>query len=115
MHDAWLPIRVGWRVGAEPWVKPGDLGNATEAQASDFQYVYDNVLRPFDLVYRGMSCGVFDLGNADSVRAHASSIESLTNLDNFESPLYMPVTRDLSKGRRRLLMRYLGLDDPPVA
>lgn len=82
------------------------LGNIPEDQVS-WNFVYENVLRPFDLVYRGMSAGVFSLGDEASIRAHAGSIIGFTDLNEFDSPLYMPVTRDLSRGRRTLLVRYL--------
>ena len=78
-----------------------------------WEYVYDNVLRPFDLVYRGMSCGVFDLGSEGAVKGNANAIAGLTDASMFDSPLYMPVTRDLSTGRRALLMRYLGFPSGP--
>lgn len=86
------------------------LGNIPEDQVS-WKFVYDNVLRPFDLVYRGMSAGVFSLGNEASIRAHADSIIGFTDLSEFNSPLYMPVTRDLSRGRRTLLVRFLKPGD----
>lgn len=76
--------------------------------------VYEHALRPFDLVYRGMSAGVFQLGSEASMRAHASSVEQFTDPGDFESPLYMPVTRDMSRGRRKLLMRFLK-GDPPTS
>ena len=74
--------------------------------------VYEYVLRPFDLVYRGMSCGIFNLGSEDAIKANANAIVGLTDLNEFESPLYMPVTRDLSTGRRKLLWKFLGFDAP---
>ena len=89
-----------------------DINAVADADVT-WDYVYNNVLRPFDLVYRGMSCGVFSLGSQDAVKAHANSIVGLTDLSQFESPLYMPVTRDLSAGRRALLWRYLGFNDTP--
>jgi len=103
-----------WTGYAAVRVLPTDaeLNNVSDAEVT-WDYVYKSVLRPFDLVYRGMSCGVFDLGDENSVKAHASQIASLTNQDKFDSPLYMPVTRDLSTGRRALLMRFLGIKETP--
>lgn len=88
-----------------------DALGATPRDQITWDFVYANVLRPFDLVYRGMSAGVFSLGDENSIRAHASSIIGFTNLDEFETPLYMPVTRDLSRGRRTLLVRFLQPED----
>ena len=103
-------LPVPWAGYAAVRVMPtnDDLDSIT-GDAMTWNVVYDNVLRPFDLVYRGMSCGVFDLGDENTVKANANAIAGFTNPDMFESPMYMPVTRDMSRGRYRLLMRYLGM------
>lgn len=72
-----------------------------------WEYVYENALMPFDLTYRGMSCGVFSLGSKSQVLQHAETIAAFTAPGYFESPMYMPVTRDLSSGRRALIVNYL--------
>lgn len=82
------------------------LGNTPQGEIT-WQLVYDKVLSTFDLAYRGMSAGVFDIGNEQSVNANGSAIIQFSDPDEFESPLYMPITRDMSRGRRKLLVRYL--------
>lgn len=83
----------------------------TDAHLKDKPATWDNVytyvLRPFDLVYRGMSAGVFSLGEESLITQHANSIEGFTNPADFESPGYMPVTRDMSSGRHDMLVRFL--------
>lgn len=83
------------------------LGQTPDDQIT-WEFVYENVLRPFDLAYHGMSDGVFSLGKQETVRANADAIIGFTDPAQFESPFYMPVTRDLSRGRRDLLVRFLG-------
>ena len=87
-----------------------DLDDVADDQVT-WDLVYEQVLRPFDLVYRGMSAGVFSLGDEQAIRGNANAVEGLTSPEEFESPLYMPVTRDLSSGRRKLLLRFLNGND----
>lgn len=91
-----------------------DLAQIPQDQLT-WELVYEQALRPFDLSYRGMSSGVFQLGSETSVRSHANAIEGFTSPEEFESPSYMPVTRDLSRGRRDLLLRFLKSQGPGVA
>ena len=90
------------------------LGKTPQDQIT-WSFVYDNVLRPFDLVYRGMSPGIFSFHSEAKVKANADAIIALTDPDMFESPGYMPVTRDLSRGRRTLLVRFLKSETALVA
>lgn len=54
------------------------------------------------------------LNDPEMVKRYGPIVKRLTGEDNFESFLYMPVTRDLSAGKRRLLYRYLdGQPDAP--
>lgn len=47
------------------------------------------------------------LGNQQQVQGYAALIRKLTDPANFESFRFMPVTRDLSPGKRTLLYRFL--------
>jgi hypothetical protein len=47
------------------------------------------------------------------VRAKAALLKRLTDPANFESFLFMPVTRDMTRGERDLLYKFL--DTPVVA
>ena len=53
-----------------------------------------------------------DLGNADQVKAFAPMLHKLTAKDNFETFLFMPVTRDMTAGQRTLLYKFL--DSAPM-
>ena len=50
------------------------------------------------------------LGNQQQVQGYAALIRKLTDPVNFESFRFMPVTRDLSSGKRTLLYRFLDGD-----
>jgi Ferritin-like len=52
-----------------------------------------------------------DLGNPDQVKAFGPMLRQLTDKANFESFRFMPVTRDMTAGERKLLYAFLG---PPV-
>ncbi len=54
-----------------------------------------------------------DLGNEAQVRSYAAVIKKLTDPAAFEDFRYMPVSRDLTSGARKLL--YAFLDSPPAA
>jgi len=83
-----------------------------------FWFVYTNVLRVIDLVYPIMS-KVRNLADLNVIEQMAEQLKFAVSLDTFESTLYMPITRDLSAGKRKLLQRFVNLlpnqiaPDPP--
>ena len=83
-----------------------------------WKFIYTNVLRVFDLVYPVMS-QVRNLADFNVIEQMAEQIKFAVSLDSFESTLYMPITRDLSAGKRKLLQRFVNLlpnqipPDPP--
>lgn len=96
------------------------LSAATDDQLS-WDFVYRNVLLSYDAIAPRMST-VLDLGDRDAVRTFARRILEVVDEGLFESARYMPVTRDLSRGKRRLLRRFCelalgggGPAPPPVA
>ena len=78
--------------------------NALERNTPDsmltWKFVYDNVLRVFDLVYPVMSL-VMNLASGKVVEKMAAQVEAATSLSIFESTLAMPITRDLSEGEAK--------------
>jgi hypothetical protein len=56
-----------------------------------------------------------DLASPDQVRAHAAVLKRLTDPANFESFLFMPVTRDMTAGERTLLNAFLDGPAPEAA
>jgi hypothetical protein len=73
-----------------------------------FDFIYNNVLMTYDVIYPVMS-QVRNLHNKNVVDAMAEQLKFAISLDNFQSTLCMPITRELSAGKRKLLQRYVNL------
>lgn len=74
------------------------------------------ILTQYGNLYPIMSRHLVDLGDYDSVVRHADILELAFSLP-VEDPNYMPVTRDLSAGRRATLLKWLthpGEDGLPL-
>ena len=86
--------------------------NELEANTPDSQlswaFVYKNVLSTYDLIYPVMS-QIRNLHDKNVVDAMAEQLKFAISLDSFASTLYMPMTRELSAGKRKLLERYVDL------
>jgi len=74
-------------------------------QAVDWNFVYDNVLRNYNLVYPLMST-IINLGSESDVTQNKQGIAAAIQA-NFSSTLAMPITREMSSGKRTLLLKYL--------
>ncbi|MGH4021816.1 MAG: hypothetical protein ACRDT0_21790 [Pseudonocardiaceae bacterium] len=84
------------------------LEAATSDEALTWQFVYSNILATYDAIAPRMST-IIDLSNEDAVRTFARRLREVTAPELFESLRYMPVTRDLSRGKRTLLHRFCDL------
>ena len=84
------------------------LATATPDEALRFDFVYTNILSTYDAIAPRMS-NIIDVADPGAVRTFARRIIKTTNPDLFESSRYMPVTRDLSRGKRALLRRFCDL------
>ncbi|MEA2694540.1 MAG: hypothetical protein QOJ16_3927, partial [Acidobacteriota bacterium] len=73
-----------------------------------WDFIYQEVLLTYNLVYPLMSM-VLNLGNEQTVNQNAEIIQTATSLEEFLSTLGMPVTREMSAGKRNVLDRYLAL------
>lgn len=97
-----------------------ELEQKTPDSQLSWSFIYNNVLSVFDLVYPIMSV-VRNLADRNVVEAMAEQLKFAISLDTFESTLYMPITRDLSAGKRKLLQRFVNLlpnrvpPDPPAS
>jgi hypothetical protein len=80
-----------------------------------WEFVYRSVLRSYDAIAPRMS-NIVDLGDEAAVRTFARRFLDVVDDSLFESARYMPVTRDLSRGKRTLLRRFCRrlLDGGPV-
>lgn len=91
-------------------VRPAD--NAIAELAPTWDNVYANVLANWNAMAPCMD-NWLNLASPDQIRAFGATLKGLTNPANFESFLFMPVTRDMSAGERTLLYKFL--DAPSVA
>jgi hypothetical protein len=73
--------------------------------------VFANVLANWNAMAPCMD-NWLDLADPDQVKAFGASLKRHTDPANFESYVYMPVTRDMTVGQRALLYAFL---DAPAA
>ncbi len=81
-----------------------DLDAIPDAQVT-WDLVYDRVLRYFYKMFPVMD-GHLALNNKAACSRAAQMLLLLTDASSWNSTLYMPVTRELSDGKRRLLQRW---------
>ena len=91
-----------------------DYRSYTNAQINDWAFMYANFFNYFALLYPVMSrvipWGPLDApDNPDIVVQFASQMRSFTDPAKWNSTIYMPITRDLSGGKRALLWRWCAL------
>ncbi|MFI9584350.1 hypothetical protein ACIHCQ_21485 [Streptomyces sp. NPDC052236] len=87
--------------------------NSTKDREKAWQFLYENVLCMFDVIYPVMRYNAgLDLGDQLSVEKNIDLIVDLADpklRDQDNSTVYMPVSRDLSAGKREVLMEYQKL------
>jgi hypothetical protein len=86
-------------------VLPLDNYDAVPDSQLTFALIYKEVLRYYYLLYPAMNARI-NLGNEASVRIKAQFILDRTDKSTWDGSSYMPVTRDLSDGKRKLLTRW---------
>jgi hypothetical protein len=91
-------------------IRPGDANVGLMPPTWD--NVYAHVLANWNAMAPCMDNWLM-LDDPAQVRAHAGMLKRLTDPARFESFRFMPVTRDMSKGERTLLYKFL--DAPPDA
>ncbi|HEY6141606.1 MAG TPA: hypothetical protein VI670_27925 [Thermoanaerobaculia bacterium] len=114
-----------------PGMDPAQLANGINPQVNTFMFVrilpannnlaripptWENVYNLVLSNWHAMAPCMdnwLNLGDEAQVRSFAPLLKKLTNEASFENFLYMPVTRDLSRGARTLLYNFL--DSPPSA
>jgi hypothetical protein len=87
-----------------------DIWNRTRSKDLAWQFVYDQILYLYDLIFPVMKYYAgLDLGNRFVVDATIDLIVQLTDAGMLDTTVYMPVTRDLSRGKRTVLRLYAYL------
>lgn len=89
-----------------------ELNKQTPDSALTWDFIYQNVLSTWDVVYPLMST-IIPLSNQQDVDQAAGQILVRVDLNPDRSSKYMPVTRDMSAGKKKLLLRYLALQHAP--
>jgi hypothetical protein len=91
-----------------------DYRKYTNQQIDNWPFMYEHFFNYFALLYPVMSqvipWGPLDApDNPDTVTQFASQLRLMTDPKIWDSTIYMPITRDLSAGKRVLLWRWCTL------
>ena len=96
-------------------VLPADnFDDVQDDERLSWTFVYEKVLKFYAVLFPVMNDYV-DLSNEDAVRNAGPNIRFRVSQLAFNSPLYMPITRSMSLGRRKLLLDWLDANPPQVA
>ena len=85
-------------------VLPDDSALDNETKPN-WAFMYDNFFCYYSLMYPAMNTHI-DFDNEEQTTANATLIKNFVAERNENSTLYMPVTRELSAGKRRLVQRW---------
>lgn len=91
-----------------------DYSQFTDQQINNWQFIYDNFFSFYSVLYPVMS-KIIPWGpdkapnNPQQVKDFASQIQVFTDPDMWYTTIYMPITRDMSAGKRELLWRWCNL------
>jgi hypothetical protein len=106
-----LDTMSGFFVSARVLPFDDDLAARSADSQLTWQFIYETVLRTYALLNPVMASP--DIGlpldNEQAVTAAAGQIKAVIDAGQFESVNYMPITRELSAGKRRLLQRWCDL------
>ena len=96
------PWGTGFYAGVR--VMPDDDYSSVPAERRlSWEFIYETVIRYYYLLYPAMS-QVFPLNDEESMREAAKEIIERTDPRHWLSTQYMPMSRDLSAGKRKLLV-----------
>jgi hypothetical protein len=91
-------------------VLPNDNYDSIPDDKITYELVYKEVIRYFYLLYPGMFARLA-FQNENVARKSASLIAQMVDKSTWHSTSYMPVSRDLSDGKRKLLQRWCALNE----
>lgn len=108
-----LDITLGFFISVRTLPFDDELETRTADSQLTWPFVYENILRVYDLLNPVMSSLDIGLPLSDQTiwtnPVMAGSLKEITRKENIESFRYMPVTRALSSGKRKLLHRWCDL------
>ncbi|MBT4838924.1 MAG: hypothetical protein HON94_16420 [Methylococcales bacterium] len=83
-----------------------------------YEFIYSEILQYYDYILPAMS-KLIDFSSRDEVIAKAVQFSGVVKPELWESSIYMPITRCLSPGKRKLLVRWVtklqNNPEPPIA
>ncbi len=94
-----------------------DYSSFTDDEINNWQFMYEHVFCYFSLLYPVMS-NVISWGPSNApndtarIAEFAGLMATFTDPDMWNSTIYMPITRELSAGKRDLLVRWANLQQP---
>jgi hypothetical protein len=91
-------------------VLPADDFSHIPNEQVTWDFVYKNVIRYFYLIYPAMFVRLA-FQNEEIARQNASIIKQFIDKSTWNNTSYMPVSRDLSDGKRALLARWCALNE----
>ena len=91
-------------------VLPDDNFDAVPDAQITWDFVYQNVIRYFYLIYPAMFLHL-PFQNEATAQQNAAMISQMVAKDSWNTTTYMPVSRDLSDGKRKLLQRWCALNE----
>jgi hypothetical protein len=89
-----------------------DYDNVPDADL-DFSLIYDQVLRYYHVIYPAMA-RIFPLNDEQTIIDNAEGIRERMNPELLGDWGYMPRTREMSAGKRKLLLRWLAKVAPQL-
>jgi hypothetical protein len=89
-------------------VLPNDNYDNIPDDQITWDFVYREVIQYFYLLYPGMFARLA-FQDEETARSNASLIRQMVSKRTWDSTSYMPVSRDLSDGKRKLLQRWCAL------
>jgi hypothetical protein len=89
-----------------------DYSDIPEANPPSWDFMYKTVFRYYHMLYPAMS-KIIPFNNRCAMEAAACEIVKRTDPDLWHSTRYMPTTRDLSAGKRQLIVDWAGSLKPP--
>jgi hypothetical protein len=82
--------------------------NAKHDPEAAWKFLYDNVLYVYDMLYPAMAKYV-RLGNRKDMEGAVNQLQTLIANDMNESTVFMPVTREMSAGKRQVFQMWIQL------
>ena len=101
-----IDITAGQFISVRVLVSDDDLESNTSDDQLTWDFIYNAVLRNWDLMNPIMNLRGLPLGDENVMRDLAADIVDVVSEMEHESTRYMPITRDLSRGKRQLLQRW---------